>query len=62
VLIFEDDIVFEGFTTAALERCAAFLGAEPGWHMFFLGCMVKASRRTAFPGVVRIRYRSLSHA
>lgn len=62
MLIFEDDILFDGFTTAALERCVAFLAAEPGWHMFFLGCMVKASRRTTFPGVVRIRYRSLTHA
>jgi len=62
MLIFEDDILFDGFTTAALERCIAFLAAEPGWHMFFLGCMVKASRRTTFPGVVQIRYRSLAHA
>lgn len=62
ILIFEDDILFDGFTTAALERCAAFLAAEPGWHMLFLGCMVKASRRTRCPGVVRIRYRSLTHA
>lgn len=62
MLIFEDDILFDGFTTAALERCVAFLAAEPGWHMFFLGCMVKASRRTTFPGMVRIRYRSLTHA
>jgi GR25 family glycosyltransferase involved in LPS biosynthesis len=62
MLIFEDDILFDGFTTAALERGNAFLAAEPGWHMLFLGCMVKASRRTTFPGVVRIRYRSLTHA
>lgn len=62
ILIFEDDILFDGFTTAALERCTAFLAAEPRWHLFFLGCMVKASRRTPFPGVVQIRYRSLAHA
>lgn len=62
MLIFEDDILFDGFTTAALERCTAFLGAEPDWHLFFLGCMVRASRRTRFPGVVRVRYRSLAHA
>lgn len=62
MLIFEDDILFDGFTPAALERSTAFLAAEPDWHMFFLGCMVRASRRTAFPGVVRIRYRSLTHA
>lgn len=62
MLIFEDDVLFDGFTPAALERCTAFLAAEPDWHLFFLGCMVKASRRTPFPGVVRIRYRSLTHA
>lgn len=62
MLIFEDDILFDGFTAAALEHCTAFLAAEPDWHMLFLGCMVRSSRRTAFPGVVRIRYRSLTHA
>lgn len=62
MLVFEDDILFDGFTTAALERCAAFLAAEPDWHLFFLGCMVTGSRRTAFPGVVQVRYRSLAHA
>ena len=62
MLIFEDDILFDGFTTAALERCTAFLAAEPGWHMLFLGCMVKSSRRTTSPGVLQIRYRSLAHA
>jgi len=62
MLIFEDDVLFDGFTPTALERCVAFLAARPDWHLFFLGCMVKASRRTPFPGVVQIRYRSLTHA
>ncbi|HEY6000650.1 MAG TPA: glycosyltransferase [bacterium] len=62
MLIFEDDIFFDGFSAAALERCTAFLAAEPDWHLFFLGCMVKSSGRTPFPGVIRVRYRSLTHA
>jgi GR25 family glycosyltransferase involved in LPS biosynthesis len=62
ILVFEDDILFDGFTAAALERCVAFLEAEPEWHMLFLGCMVKGSRRTPFTGVAQVRYRSLTHA
>lgn len=62
ILIFEDDIVFDRFSPAVLRGCTDFLACDPEWHMLFLGCMVKGSRRTANPAVVMIRYRSLTQA
>ena len=40
----------------------AFLKNHKGWQAFFWGCLVKKSRKTAFPGVLEIHYRSLAHA
>jgi len=62
ILIFEDDILFHRFSPQALHGCIDFLSAQKQWHMLFLGCMVKGSRRTAYPAVRKIRYRSLTHA
>lgn len=62
MLIFEDDIVFDRFSPENLSNCVRFLRQCDGWHAFFLGCMVKKSQRTPNPSVLRIRYRSLSHA
>ncbi|RJQ85399.1 MAG: glycosyltransferase [Desulfobacteraceae bacterium] len=62
ILIFEDDIVFDRFSPAVLRGCIDFLAHDPDWHMLFLGCMVKSSRRTSYPAVAKIRYRSLTHA
>jgi GR25 family glycosyltransferase involved in LPS biosynthesis len=62
ILIFEDDIVFERFAPDTLRGCTAFLEARRRWHMLFLGCMVRGSRRTDTPAVVHIRFRSLTHA
>ncbi len=62
ILIFEDDIEFERFSPHILRNCVAFMRSHPEWHMFFLGCMVKSSRPTVNPSVVRIRYRSLTQS
>lgn len=62
ILIFEDDILFDRFSAARLRGCVEFLDKTPGWHMLFLGCMVKGSRRTTHPAVIQIRYRSLTQA
>lgn len=62
VLIFEDDIEFDRFSPQVLRDGIAFMRSDPEWHMFFLGCMVKGSRPTANPAVVKIRYRSLTQA
>jgi GR25 family glycosyltransferase involved in LPS biosynthesis len=62
ILIFEDDIMFDRFSPATLRGCIDFLASDPDWHMLFLGCMVKKSRPTSHPNVLRVRYRSLTHA
>jgi glycosyl transferase, family 25 len=62
ILIFEDDILFDRFSAARLRGCIEFLDSDPDWHMLFLGCMVKGSRRTPNRDVIKIRYRSLTQA
>jgi GR25 family glycosyltransferase involved in LPS biosynthesis len=62
ILIFEDDIQFDRFRTETLENAIAFFENQPNWHMLFLGGMVRRSRRTPHPGILKIRYRSLTHA
>lgn len=62
ILIFEDDIIFDRFSKNILEHATNFCLRHTGWHMLFLGCMVKASRGTLFPSIRRIKYRSLTHA
>ncbi len=62
ILIFEDDICFDGYDPALMARCADFMAVHTQWRMLFLGCMVKSSRATDHPSVRRIRYRSLTHA
>jgi GR25 family glycosyltransferase involved in LPS biosynthesis len=62
ILIFEDDIQFDRFSEERLRGCIDFLEADPSWHMLFLGCMVRGSRRTPNPAVIKIRYRSLTQA
>ena len=61
ILIFEDDIIFERFSPEILKHAVDFLRDED-WQAFFLGCMVKKSYKTANPFVVRIGFRSLTHA
>ena len=61
ILIFEDDICFDGYKPHLLDRCARFMAAAP-WRILFLGCMVKRSRATNHPSIRQVRYRSLTHA
>jgi GR25 family glycosyltransferase involved in LPS biosynthesis len=62
ILIFEDDLIFERFSPEILKDAVDFLRENKDWQAFFLGCMVKKSRRTANPAVVRVAFRSLTHA
>lgn len=62
ILIFEDDIIFDRFSALTLRGCTDFLANDPDWHMLFFGCMVKKSRPTACPSVLRVGFRSLTHA
>ena len=62
ICMFEDDIVFERFSLPRLQRAIAFMRSSGDWKMFFLGCFVKSSRRTKYPSVAKIRFRSTTHA
>jgi hypothetical protein len=62
ILIFEDDILFERFSRSALKNCVDFLSGLSEWNVLFLGCLVKSSKKTGNPNVLRVRYRSLAHA
>jgi hypothetical protein len=62
ILIFEDDVVFEGFSPDRLKNVTSFLRENDNWQFFFFGCMVRKSQKTLYPSIVRIGYRSLAHA
>jgi GR25 family glycosyltransferase involved in LPS biosynthesis len=62
IVIFEDDVIFDRFDPATLERGAAFLASNPDWKICHFGCMAKQSSRTGNRSVRKIRYRSLTHA
>lgn len=62
ILIFEDDICFERFDTAAISQCIDFLRVCPEWNILHLGCLVSGSRKTWNPSVLEISYRCLTHA
>ena len=62
ILIFEDDIIFERFSPELLKNVIHFLRENSDWQVFFFGCLMKRWERTENPSVVRIGYRSLTHA
>lgn len=62
ILVFEDDIVFEGFAPTTLQRCVNFMADDTDWDAFFFGCLTKKIALTRNPAVVRVVYRSLAHA
>lgn len=62
ILIFEDDIVFKGFSVAKLAQCTDFLDQHSYCRLLFLGCLAAKSRRTPSPGILNVAYRALTHA
>ena len=62
MMIFEEDIVFDRFNEAVLADCVDFLSTTSSWKIFFLGCLVYRSRKTGKRAVLKVRYRSLTHA
>ena len=62
ILVFEDDILFKGFSRDRFARCVSFLQSSTDWQAFFLGCIVHRSRRTPNPNVLAVVYRALTHA
>jgi GR25 family glycosyltransferase involved in LPS biosynthesis len=62
MLVFEDDIVFERFSTQVLSDCVRFMSNHDDWKLFFFGCLTSGSRKTHNASVLSVRYRSLTHA
>ncbi len=62
ILVFEDDVVFDRLSPDLISRCKNFVNNHEQWHMLYLGCMVRASKRTSFPSILQVSYRSLTHA
>ncbi len=62
ILIFEDDVIFNGFNLEKLHGCVDFLEKHDNCRLLFLGCLVTKSRRTKNPDILKIDYRSLAHA
>jgi GR25 family glycosyltransferase involved in LPS biosynthesis len=62
ILIFEDDVVFDRFMPETLQNCINFLVSDIHWNMMFFGCMVSRSGRTRYPSMLKVAYRSLTHA
>ena len=61
IVVFEDDVVFDRFSAHRLASAAAFMDADTDWRLFFFGCFVNSSRKTAYRSVVKIAYRCLAH-
>ena len=62
IVIFEDDVLFDGFSQERLKPCIDFMSATLDWKAFFFGCLVSGTRKTHSRGVLKIKYRCLSHA
>lgn len=62
IVIFEDDILFGGPVFNGLKNCIDFLSQQSYWNTFFFGCLVSGSKKTRHEGVLKVKYRSLSHA
>lgn len=62
ILIMEDDILFDRFSPESLKQSIDFMRDTADWKAFFFGCLVSGSRKTRRKGVLKIKYRSLTHA
>ncbi len=61
IVVFEDDVIFRNFSLKRLDNAIKFLSSGK-WNVFFLGCIVKKIKKTKYPSVVQIEYRTLAHA
>jgi GR25 family glycosyltransferase involved in LPS biosynthesis len=62
ILIFEDDIIFDRLDPEKLEACTRFLQSRKEWKILLLGCLVNGLKPTESKAVMKVKYRSLSHA
>ncbi len=62
IVVFEDDVEFDGFDPEKLKCCVDFLRQTPGWKVLLLGALIRSSQKTVNPAVQKVRYQSLTHA
>jgi hypothetical protein len=62
ILVFEDDILFRGYSERKLHEACLFLQETGRWDAFFLGCLTNGSTRIASAAVAKVKYRCLAHA
>lgn len=62
IVIFEDDVVFDRFEITRLQRSVEFLSLCQDWGIFFFGCLVSNNKETDNDCILKIKYRSLTHA
>ena len=62
IVIFEDDILFRRFSPETLNDAVRFMKTDNNWQVFFFGCFVKRARKTRYPSVIQVKYRSPAHA
>jgi len=62
ILIFEDDVFFQGFDAHALREVCTYLDSVAKWNALFLGCITDGSSRSDIRNLAKIKYRCLAHA
>jgi GR25 family glycosyltransferase involved in LPS biosynthesis len=62
ILVFEDDVFFQGLDTRALSGVCGYLDTAVNWDALFLGAITDGSKRTDNRNLARITYRCLAHA
>jgi hypothetical protein len=62
IVIFEDDVEFDGFDPEKLNFCVDFLRQNSGWKVLLLGALIRSSHKTANSAVQKVLYQSLTHA
>lgn len=62
IVVFEDDVLFAGFSSERFRQSTRFLASHPDWRILLLGALIRVSRKTEDPSVQKVRYQSLAHA
>jgi GR25 family glycosyltransferase involved in LPS biosynthesis len=62
ILIFEDDVFFQGIDVQALHEACNYLDSATKWNALFLGCITDGSKKTPIRKLTKITYRCLAHA
>ncbi len=62
ILVFEDDVFFQGFNGDVLQAVCNHLNSGGKWDALFLGCITDGSQRTEVRNLAKITYRCLAHA